>query len=46
MPLQEGVTDLELQLEEAESPPEQLELFDETSRREIQAANRAPASDS
>lgn len=40
-PLQEGVTDLELQLEEAESPPEQLELFDETSRREIQAANRA-----
>ena len=41
MPLQEGVTDLELQLEEAESPPEQLELFDETSRREIQAANRA-----
>lgn len=41
MPLQEGVTDLELQLEEAESPPEQLELFNETSRREVQAANRA-----
>ncbi|MCW5872986.1 MAG: hypothetical protein KIS61_37415, partial [Candidatus Eremiobacteraeota bacterium] len=40
-PLHQGVTDLELQLEEAESPPEQLELFDETSRREIQAANRA-----
>ncbi len=40
-PLQEGVTDLELQLEEAESPAEQLELFDQTSRREIQAANRA-----
>lgn len=41
MPLHEGVTDLELQLEESESPPEQLELFDETSRREVQAANRA-----
>jgi protein ImuB len=40
-PLEEGVTDLELQLEEAESPPEQLELFDQTSRREVQAANRA-----
>ncbi|MBS2036791.1 hypothetical protein JST97_17505 [bacterium] len=40
-PLESGVTDLELQLEDSDSPPEQLELFDQTSRREIQAANRA-----
>ena len=40
-PLESGVTDLELQLEDAPSPPEQLELFSETSRREVQAANRA-----
>ena len=40
-PLESGVTDLELQLEDCDSPPEQLELFGESSRREIQAANRA-----
>lgn len=39
--LEAGVTDLELILHDSEGPPQQLELFAESSRREVQAANRA-----
>lgn len=41
MEVPRGVTDLDILLEDIECPPEQLELFEESSRRELQAAHRA-----
>lgn len=39
--LKSGVSDLKLCLEDVECPQEQLELFQENSRRELRSANRA-----